>query len=118
MDWQALQQRAVQQGIEQELALAIAAALDRQQQLAQQFSDFHWGDDVSGYVQATHGSESVLWQLGELRSVVYRARKDGRLFDWHHDFRRHRPLLCSGEDPSQLYIVGGGYTVSARGIVG
>jgi hypothetical protein len=58
------------------------------------------------------------WVLGKLASVSYIATRDGETAEYVHKFRqRSRPQLLSTSDGSQLLILGGGYSVTERGIV-
>jgi hypothetical protein len=60
----------------------------------------------------------VLVQLGTLRAVVYAAdRGDGGARQYIH-FMENEPLLTCDPEGSQLYIVGGRYRVTRRGIEG
>jgi hypothetical protein len=57
--------------------------------------------------------------LGELVGVIYRSDKwnPGRLQTYIH-FMEDPPQLVSNVEGSQLYIVGGSYRVTRRGIEG
>jgi hypothetical protein len=61
----------------------------------------------------------VLVNLGELRGLIYRSDKEqcGRPRTFIH-FMETPPLLASDESGKQLYIVGGNYRVTSRGIEG
>lgn len=60
----------------------------------------------------------VLVQLGTLRAVVYTAdRGDGGARQYIH-FMENEPLLTCDPKGTQLYIVGGRYRVTRRGIEG
>ena len=61
----------------------------------------------------------VLVNLGELRGLIYRSDKEqcGRPRTFIH-FMETPPLLASDPEGKQLYIVGGNYRVTARGIEG
>jgi hypothetical protein len=61
---------------------------------------------------------NVLMQLGRLRALVYAAdRGDGGTRSYIH-FMEREPLLTCDPDGTQLYIVGGRYRVTRRGIEG
>ena len=56
--------------------------------------------------------------FGELSAVEYRANRDGRTDLYRHVFRRQsRPLLASSHDGTALYLLGGAYNFTNRGIV-
>lgn len=61
----------------------------------------------------------VVVELGELVGVVYRSDKwqPGRPRTYIH-FMEDRPRLVSDVDGTQLYVVGGSYRVTPRGIEG
>lgn len=61
----------------------------------------------------------VLVNLGELRGLIYRSDKEqcGRPRTFIH-FMENPPLLASDAEGKQLYIVGGNYRVTSRGIEG
>jgi hypothetical protein len=61
----------------------------------------------------------VLVKLGELRGLIYSSDKAqcGRPRTFVH-FMESRPMLASDPSGRQLYILGGNYHVTARGIEG
>lgn len=60
----------------------------------------------------------VLVQLGRLRALVYTAdRGDGGQRSYIH-FMEREPLLTCDPEGTQLYIVGGRYRITRRGIEG
>lgn len=61
---------------------------------------------------------AAVWTLGELAQIEYDRDEDGTLVRRYHAFDAQRPLLAVGQDDERLWIVGGDYTVTARGIVG
>jgi len=62
---------------------------------------------------------AVVVQLGELVGLIYRSDKwrSGRPRNYIH-FMDDPPRLVSDANGTQLYVVGGSYRVSARGIEG
>jgi hypothetical protein len=60
----------------------------------------------------------VLVQLGALRGLIYAAdRGDGGTRTYIH-FMDDEPLLACDPNGTQLYIVGGRYRITRRGIEG
>lgn len=61
----------------------------------------------------------VVVELGELVGVIYRSDKgrSGRPLTYIHRME-NPPRLVSNAEGTQLYIVGGGYRVTPRGIEG
>lgn len=60
-----------------------------------------------------------LVKLGDLAGVIYESDKwDGKPIEYIHEFKvkSKRPILCADAN-GQLYIIGGNYKVTHRGIV-
>ncbi len=56
--------------------------------------------------------------IGDLDGVLYTTVRDGLKESYVHKFRKKsRPQLASSFDGKQLYILGGGYAFTDRGIV-
>lgn len=82
------------------------------------YSDFsgHDGDEVA-FVK-TPDAPRVLAVIGELEAVIYSTVRDDNAERYIHKFRqKSRALLCVSPDGGQLYIVGGNYEFTERGIV-
>jgi hypothetical protein len=73
---------------------------------------------ISGRMRAA-GRTPPLTDLGELVGVIYRSdrRTPGRARTYIH-FMRDRPRLARDASGRQLYVLGGSYRVTARGIEG
>jgi len=56
---------------------------------------------------------SVVYELGSLTGVIYELNGEKYL---HQFGKASQPVLASSHDGTQLYILGGGYTVTERGI--
>ncbi len=58
--------------------------------------------------------------IGELRGLIYRSRKSpGEAFKTYvHFFKERLPILSANTAGTQLYIFGGGYKITKRGIQG
>lgn len=60
----------------------------------------------------------VLMLIGEMDAVLYSVVRDGKLEHYKHTFKKSsRPLLCSNSTGTALFIVGGRYSMTDRGIV-
>lgn len=100
----------------------IGALLEQAEAAADEFTEFHWGDEPDAVLQAELPAiepGATLAVLGELVRVDYATHKRGEAATWWHAFQRRRPLLastCSGRP--RLVVVGGDYTIEPRGIVG
>lgn len=56
--------------------------------------------------------------VGKLDSVIYTTMRDGVPEKYIHHFRRSsQPYLCSSPDGDALFIIGGNYEFTERGIV-
>lgn len=56
--------------------------------------------------------------IGPCDGIMYTTRRDGKVEKYIHRFKKSaRPLLIASHDGEQLYIVGGQYTFTERGIV-
>jgi hypothetical protein len=57
------------------------------------------------------------WEMGPVVGIAYEAKRDGAKRQYFHEFKKAaRPSLVSKDDGSQLYIDGGRYKVTERGI--
>lgn len=57
------------------------------------------------------------WKMGPVVGIAYEAKRDGKTQKYFHEFEEHaRPDLVAQDDGSQLYINGGRYKVTERGI--
>lgn len=60
----------------------------------------------------------VLMLVGECDGVLYSCVRDGKPEKYIHRFNKSaRPLLTSNETGTQLYLIGGQYSFTSRGIV-
>lgn len=56
--------------------------------------------------------------IGQCLGVLYETSHDGERVRYIHKFKaKSRPLLVSSDDGKQLYLLGGAYTFTERGIV-
>ena len=95
-------------------------AVPQLSQAAQMFRRFHGFDPKT--VTSIAGERSIprtLVRLGDLVEVSYRSNKfDRKTRDYVHKFGTPRPTLCTRPDGRGLFIVGGRFRNTARGIVG
>lgn len=90
-----------------------------------EYEKTHWGERgprASRRLRVPDVSPTIpLVELGELVAVTYRTRKGGdvRVVNYVHDFKASdRPVLAYSSDGKGLYIAGGSYRVTERGIEG
>jgi len=107
-------------GLAAEIEAEGAAMLAAAKRAAGDYERMHWGDPAS----ELYASEAprvrrgdVLAALGELTEISYDTAKAGEHYRWVHEFRTPLPTLATTE-AGRLVIVGGGYVVNERGIVG
>lgn len=56
--------------------------------------------------------------FGECTAVCYVTTRDGREEHYKHEFAAHSaPLLCASPDGKRLFLIGGKYKFTERGIV-
>lgn len=56
--------------------------------------------------------------IGECDQICYRTVRDGKRENYVHDFKKSaRPLLCCSPDGTQLFLIGGHFEFTERGIV-
>lgn len=74
--------------------------------------------DVPQYIEKVYiDLPEVVWLLGELDAVQYTCFRDGVKEHYIHTFKKSsRPLLCVDETGSAIFVVGGRYRVTDRGI--
>jgi len=57
------------------------------------------------------------WELGPVAELSYIGVRDGEQYEFVHRFKqKSRPLLIASADGTELIILGGGYSVTERGI--
>lgn len=84
------------------------------------FRRFHrFAPDRVVRVPAPRTLPGVLVRLGKLRAVVYRSDKgrQGKPLTYVH-FMEHEPWLACDSGGRQLYVLGGDYRVTERGLEG
>jgi hypothetical protein len=62
-------------------------------------------------------SDVTGWEMGPMLGVAYEARRDGKTAQYFHEFSKSaRPRLVAQDDGRKLYIDGGRFKVTDRGI--
>lgn len=79
------------------------------------------GHKATTVIEAKHPVVKEGLVIGELKAVVYDAKRDGidgdRMLSYEHKFRKQsRPLLATNANGNQLLIVGGRYEFTEAGI--
>lgn len=61
--------------------------------------------------------DAVLTLIGECEALAYTATRDGITSSYQHEFRkRSRPTLAVSADGRRIYLIGGAYRFTDRGI--
>jgi hypothetical protein len=61
---------------------------------------------------------TALMSMGNIRFIGYDTTRNGKTELYKHDFAAgSRPVLCADGEVGQLFIIGGRYHVTPRGIV-
>lgn len=82
------------------------------------FADFT-GDD-SQFVDRVKKPivPDVLVKIGQIDGIMYTTVRDGKTEKYIHKFaQRSRPMFAVSEDGKQIFLLGGRYTFTERGIV-
>lgn len=82
------------------------------------YKDFR-GDEPTEVVEVRLPAKPrALLTVGECLGIMYRTRRDGKVEDYLHRFtKKARPTLAVSSDGLQLFLLGGAYSVTDRGIV-
>ena len=60
----------------------------------------------------------VMLVVGDIDGIMYTTVRDGKVEKYVHQFKKKaRPLFCVSHDGKQIYLVGGEYDFTERGIV-
>lgn len=82
------------------------------------YSDFSGHDDPQVSKVSIPGMPKELLAIGDCDGVLYSTVRDGVAEKYIHKFKRaSRPLLCASPDGKTLYLIGGSYDFTERGIV-
>lgn len=97
------------------------AASSRQARIAQAgrlFRDFRGENPGRVDVLTVPAIPDVVLQVGECIGIMYRTKRDGQVDNYLHRFvKKARPTLAVSSDGRILYLLGGAYRVTDRGIV-
>lgn len=89
----------------------------RDRRAAQAFEAFSGHKPTKVTRAALPKSDVSGWRMGPVVGIAYEARRDGKVSQYFHEFAKPaRPDLVSRDDGRQLFITGGNYTVTERGI--
>lgn len=87
-------------------------------QAARLYADFTGHDDLSVRKISISDLPRVALDIGHVTGIMYETVREGRVENYIHRFKRaSRPLLAASPDGKQLYLLGGAYDFTERGIV-
>ena len=87
-------------------------------QAARLYTDFTGHERVNVQKVRAPRRSRVMLAIGYVDGIMYSTVRDGRSEKYIHRFgRKSRPLLLSSPDGKQLYLLGGAYDFTERGIV-
>lgn len=82
------------------------------------YTDFTGHDDPRLTKVALPDLPKAMLAIGEVDGIMYSTIRDNVAEKYIHKFKSSaRPLLCSSPDGKQLYLIGGSYDFTERGIV-
>jgi len=83
------------------------------------YNQFQWGKQPD-LVKPVGDLTPPKWlvKLGDLKAVIYSSDKGGTKQDYIHEFKNPKPELASSKSGKKLFLLGGGYKINWRGIVG
>jgi hypothetical protein len=79
------------------------------------YAEFHGRKPAKAIRRTIPNPPAQAFLLGEVREIVY--KRPGEPTPYLHKFKRPYALLVSDAKGRHLFLVGGGYRVTARGIV-
>jgi len=83
--------------------------------LFEQFTGHDASEVIEIDMPAVH---DVMLNIGEIDGILYTTVRDGVVEKYIHKFRKNcRPLFAVSHDGKQLYMLGGSYDFTERGIV-
>lgn len=87
-------------------------------QAAKLYKDFSGHEAKRGRQLSKPKVPDVLVNIGRVDGILYQAKRDGKTERYIHEFAAHaRPVLAVAPDGSALFLLGGRYTFTDRGIV-
>ena len=92
----------------------------RQVQLARAvklYRDFRGDDPREVVTVKLPPTPAAMLTVGEVTGIMYRTKREGQVDQYVHRFRKHaRPTLAATPTGKHLYLLGGAYRVTEKGI--
>jgi ribosome modulation factor len=96
----------------------VSVPAAQMQQARKLFKDFSGHDLTHGRKIKAPAMPKVLIQIGTIDGVLYTTVRDGKTERYIHEFKRSaRPTFAVSPDGKQLFMLGGAYNFTERGIV-
>lgn len=98
-------------------SLDLARATKASPEIVDRYARTHGGRDPIEALLASLSVPDELVPIGDLYAVTYDADKGDGTYPYRHPFAlTARPLVCCDPSGTQLFVVGGRYTVTPHGI--
>lgn len=98
-------------------ALDLSREVAKRPAIVERFRKTHGGRNPTEALVASITIPKTLVPVGNLYAVVYDADKGDGVYPYRHPFEPGaQPLVCVDSTGSQLFVVGGAYTVTPHGI--
>lgn len=76
----------------------------------------HDGDEIARVTKPVIPDTMAV--IGEVDGIMYSTVREGELEKYVHKFSKNsRPLMCISPDGKQIYMIGGSYDFTDRGII-
>lgn len=106
------------QQIQKEVQNAFSGKGAALRKAAKLYSDFTGHDDPRITKISAPERSKIMLLIGDVDGILYTTVRDGRTEKYIHRFKsKARPQLLSSPDGKQLYLLGGAYDFTERGIV-
>lgn len=107
-----------QRRIRSEVANAFSKRGAAIRRAARLYSDFTGHDDVSVQKIRVPARPKTMLAIGQVDGILYSTVRDHVAERYIHEFKgKARPLLLASPDGTQLFLLGGAYDFTERGIV-
>lgn len=84
---------------------------------ARLYNDFSGHNEMETFRMKVPSLPRVVAVFGDIDAIEYSTVRDGKPELYRHEFRdKSKPMFCASPDGKQIYILGGKYRVTERGI--
>jgi hypothetical protein len=104
--------------IQQDVGTLLSGRGKRVRQGGKLFSDFTGYDDPNVSKISVDEWPKEMVYIGQVDFIGYTTERDGKVEAYRHDFKAaSRPLFCTTPDGKRLFMLGGAFRFTERGIV-